>query len=38
MKKIQATVTDEEYEVLKKKKGSRNWHDFIMLLQGYRGK
>lgn len=32
MKKISETFTDEEFEGLKKKKGDKNWHDFIMEL------
>jgi len=27
------TFLDEEFEALKKKKGTKNWHDFIMQLK-----
>jgi len=32
MKKISETFTDEEFDLLKKAKGAKTWHDFIMLL------
>jgi len=30
MKTINVTFDDKEYKELKKKKGSKSWHDFIM--------
>lgn len=30
MKNINATFLDEEFERLKRKKGKKNWHDFIL--------
>jgi len=30
MKRIHETFTDEEFELLKKRKGKRSWHDWIM--------
>jgi predicted CopG family antitoxin len=32
MKTINESFTDEEFERLKRKKGKRSWHDFIMSL------
>lgn len=32
MKTLNETFTDEEFELLKKVKGKRSWHDFIMTL------
>jgi hypothetical protein len=32
MKKINEVFEDEEFELLKKKKGNKTWHDFIMEL------
>ena len=32
MKKINETFTDEEFERLKKAKGKKTWHDFILNL------
>lgn len=32
MKTINETFTNEEYDALKKVKGNKNWHDFILLL------
>ena len=32
MKTINETFSDEEFKKLAKKKGSRTWHDFIMIL------
>jgi len=32
MKKINETFTDEEFERLKKAKGTMTWHDFILIL------
>jgi hypothetical protein len=32
MKRINETFEDAEHEALKKAKGKRSWHDFIMLL------
>jgi len=30
LKRIAEVFTEEEFELLKKKKGTMNWHDFIM--------
>jgi len=32
MKQIRETFTDEEFERLKKAKGTQTWHDFILIL------
>lgn len=32
MKTINETFTDDEYEALKERKGSKSWHDFILSL------
>ena len=37
MKYINVGFDDHEIKKLKKVKGSRSWHDFIMLMQYYRG-
>jgi hypothetical protein len=33
MKHLRETFTDEEFEILKKAKGSLSWHEFIMTLR-----
>ena len=32
MKNINVTFTDQEHEILVRKKGNLSWHDFIMKL------
>lgn len=32
MRRVNEVFTDEEFEHLKKAKGSKSWHDFIMEL------
>jgi len=32
MKHLRETFTDEEFQLLLKAKGKKNWHDFIMTL------
>ena len=34
MKHLRETFTDEEWEELKKNKGKRSWHQYIMSLAG----
>ena len=37
MKTINETFTEGEYKKLKKEKGKRNWHDFILTLIKMKG-
>jgi len=37
MKTINETFSDEEFEMLRKKKGDLSWHDFILSLVNNKG-